>query len=108
MSPTHRLGELRGMRVFVADQPVGHVTDVILDPVEDTALGFEVEATSGREYFLPLALSMIPNGHVAVSSPLHLVDDVEYYRRRGRRPNWPGAETLELEFVSGAILASGA
>jgi hypothetical protein len=94
------------MRVFVADHPVGHVTDLILDPVEDTALGFEVEATSGRVYFLPLPLTVIPNGHVAVTSPLHMVDDVEYYRRRGRRPTWPAADSLQLELVSGAIVES--
>jgi hypothetical protein len=94
------------MRVFVADHPVGYVTDLILDPIEDTALGFEVESTSGRHYFLPLALTVIPNGHVAVTSPLHMVDDVEYYRRRGRRPTWPAAESLELELVSGAIVAA--
>lgn len=94
------------MRVFVADHPVGHVTDLILDPVEDTALGFEVEATSGRVYFLPLALTAIPNGHVAVTSPLHMVDDVEYYRRHGRRPMWPAADSLQLELVSGAIVES--
>jgi hypothetical protein len=92
------------MRVFVADHPVGHVTDLILDPVEDTVLGFEVEATSGKHYFLPLALSLIPNGHIAVTSPLHMVDDVEYYRRRGRRPDWPAAGRMLLELVSGAIL----
>ena len=94
------------MRVFVADHPVGYVTDLILDPVEDTALGFEVEATSGRLYFLPLALTAVPNGHVAVTSPLHMVDDVEYYRRNGRRPSWPADESLRLEFVSGAIVDS--
>jgi hypothetical protein len=92
------------MRVFVGDHPVGLVSDVILDPVEDTALGFEVEATSGRHYFLPLALTLIPNGHVAVISPLHMVDDVEYYRRHGRRPRWAEADSLQLELVSGAIV----
>jgi PRC-barrel domain len=98
------LSELRGMRVFVADHPVGHVTDLILDPVENTVLGFEVEATSGRLYFLPLALTAIPNGHVAVTSPLHMVDDVDYYRRHARRPRWPAAASMHLELVSGAIL----
>jgi hypothetical protein len=92
------------MRVFVGDHPVGQVSDLILDPVEDTALGFEVEATSGRHYFLPLALTMIPNGHVAVTSPLHMVDDVEYYRARGRRLTWTEAGSLQLELVSGAIV----
>jgi hypothetical protein len=58
-------------------------------------------------YFLPLALTAIPNGHVAVTSPLHMVDDVEYYRRRGRRPAWPAADSLQLELVSGAIVESG-
>jgi hypothetical protein len=92
------------MRVFVADHPVGRVSDLILDPIENTVLGFEVEAASGRCYFLPLALTLIPNGHIAVSSPLHMVDDVEYYRRRGRRLDWTSADPLELELVSGAIV----
>jgi hypothetical protein len=92
------------MRVFVADHPVGHVSDLVLDPIEDTVLGFEIEADSGRCYFLPLALTLIPNGHVAVTSPLHMVDDVEYYRRRGRRPDWLSADALELELVTGAIV----
>jgi hypothetical protein len=106
VSPTHRLSDLRGMRVFVADHPVGHVSDLILNPIEDTMLGFVVEAGSGRCYFLPLALTLIPNGHIAVTSPLHIVDDVEYYRRRGRRLDWLAADALELELVTGAIVAS--
>jgi hypothetical protein len=107
VSPTHRLSDLRGMRgmrVFVADHPVGHVGDLILDPIENTVLGFEVEADSGRCYFLPLALTLIPSGHIAVTSPLHMVDDIEYYRRRGRRLDWPGADELQLELVTGAIV----
>jgi hypothetical protein len=92
------------MRVFVADHPVGYVSDLILDPIEDTVLGFEVEATSGRCYFLPLALALIPDGHIAVTSPLHMVDEVEYYWRRGRRLDWLAAEALQLELVTGAIV----
>lgn len=92
------------MRVLVADHPVGRVSDLILDPIETTVLGFEVEATSGRCYLLPLALTLIPNGHIAVTSPLHLVDDVEYYRRRGRRLDWLAAGELQLELVTGAIV----
>jgi hypothetical protein len=92
------------MRVLVADHPVGYVSDLILDPIEDTVLGFEVEAASGRRYFLPLALALIPNGYIAVTSPLHMVDDVEYYRRRGRRLDWLAAEALQLELVTGAIV----
>ena len=33
-----------------------------------------------------------------------MVDDVEYYRRRGRRLDWLAADALELELVTGAIV----
>ena len=94
--------QLRGMRVHVGNVEVGEVSDLILDPAGDTVLGFEVRA-DGRVYFLPLALAMIPNGSMAVASPLHMVDDVDYYRRRGRAVVWPDAGQLHLELAGGSI-----
>jgi hypothetical protein len=90
--------------VLVGDHPIGDVSDVILDRVGETALGFDVRAHSGRHYFLPLALSLMSNGRLAAASPLHLVEDVEYYRRRGLPVSWPAAGAARLELLTGRIL----
>ena len=57
--PTRPLSDLRGAAVLVGDHHVGQVTDLILDPVEDTLLGFELRSLAGRSYFLPLALTLM-------------------------------------------------
>jgi hypothetical protein len=97
--------DLQGIGVLVGDHHVGAVAGFILDPVEDTVLGFEVESHGGRRYFLPLALTMLRDGALDTASPLHLVDDVDYYRHRGRRLDWPQAAGWELEWVSGRVSA---
>jgi uncharacterized protein YrrD len=101
----HRFTELRGMVVRVADHTVGEVADLILDNSGETVLGFEVRAQSGRLYFLPLALTLIPNGSMAVASPLHMVEDVEYYRRRGRPASWPQAGRLSVDMAGGRVIS---
>ena len=99
------LTDLRGIGVMVGDHHVGAVDGVILDPVEDTVLGFGVESHGGRRYFLPLALSQLREGALQTASPLHLVDDLEYYRRRGRPLEWSRAAGWELEWLSGRVSA---
>ena len=91
--------------MLVGDHHVGQVTDLILDPVEDTLLGFELRSLAGRSYFLPLALTLMRDGDLAATSPLHLVEDVAYYRSRGRHMRWAEAGDRRLELVSGRILA---
>jgi hypothetical protein len=73
----HALTDLRHMPVHVGDHSVGSVTELILDPVEDTVLGFVVRAVTERSYFMPLALTHFREGGIWLSSPLHLVDDVD-------------------------------
>jgi len=102
----HRFTELRGMPVRVGDHAVGDVTDLILDPTGATVLGFEVRSQSGSSYFLPLALTMIPNGSIAIASPLHLIEDVEYYRRRGKPVSWPQAGPLSVELIGGRVVSA--
>jgi uncharacterized protein YrrD len=102
----HRFVELRGMTVRVGDHAVGEVSDLILDPTGATVLGFEIRAHSGRMYFLPLPLTRIPNGSIAVSSPLHLIEDVEYYRRRGRVVTWPQASPLSMDLAGGHVVTA--
>ncbi|MDX6545744.1 MAG: hypothetical protein QOG02_1518 [Gaiellales bacterium] len=101
------LTELRGMTVVVGDHPIGRVSDLILDRLGETALGFDVRAHSGRHYFLPLALSRMANGSLAAASPLHLVEDVDDYRRRGLSVSWPAAGAARVELLTGRILPGG-
>lgn len=103
MSAYRQLSEFNGMPVDVGDREVGRVDVLILDPVEQTLLGFLVRATSGRSYFLPLALASVPDGRVAVASSLHLVDAPEHYRSRGRPLDWRDAAGSLIEPLSGRI-----
>src|SRR5688572_12100686 len=92
------------MPVTVGDHLVGTVVHVLLDPAHSFALGFELEALSGRRYFVPFALTrLVPEG-VAVTSPLHLVDDLEHYIKRGAIPG-PGDDLL-LEVVTGRVVSA--
>jgi hypothetical protein len=90
------------MPVRVGDHQVGTVEALILDPLEETVLGFELRARSGRSYFLPLPLAVVAE-HVSSASPLHLVDDIEHYRARGRTLIWDEADGTSLDPVSGRL-----
>jgi hypothetical protein len=91
------------MPVRVGDLEVGTVAALILDRLEETALGFELRARSGRRYFLPLPLAVVRPGHVSLASPLHLVDDIAHYRARGRTLLWDEAAGAVLDPVSGRL-----
>jgi hypothetical protein len=93
------------MPVCVGDHQVGTVEALILDPLEETVLGFELRARSGRSYFLPLPLAVVRAEHVSSASPLHLVDDIEHYRARGRTLIWDEADGTSLDPVSGRLEA---
>jgi hypothetical protein len=93
------------MPVRVGDLEVGTVETLILDPLEETLLGFELRARSGRSYFLPLPLAMVRTRHVFSASPLHLVDDVTHYRARGRALLWSEADGTALDPVSGRLVS---
>jgi hypothetical protein len=94
------------MAVHVGDHAVGEVSDLILDSTGATVLGFEIRAHSGRTYFLPLPLTLIPNGSIAVASPLHLIEDVDHYRRRGRAVVWPRASRLSMDLAGGQVVTA--
>ena len=64
-------------------QTIGRITDVILDGRVRRVAGFSVACADG-ERFLPLAAvaAVGPSG-IEVESPLHLVDEIDFYRRDG-------------------------
>ncbi|MDX6591991.1 MAG: hypothetical protein QOJ13_1187 [Gaiellales bacterium] len=100
------LGSLRGLPVMVADHLVGAVTGVLLDAERTSVLGFELESVSGRRYFLPLALARVAETAVVASSPLHLVDDVEHYVRRGAVAHGPDESRLAVDLTTGKVLSA--
>ena len=72
------------LRTVMADgQTIGRITDVILDGRVRRVAGFSVACVDG-ERFLPLAAvaAVGPSG-IEVESPLHLVDEIDFYRRDG-------------------------
>ena len=100
----HSLSQLRGMPVDVGDHEIGHVGALILDPSGDALVGYEVTARTGREYFLPFSLAHITLDRIRVASPLHLVDDVAHYRRRGRSLPWAEAARC-VDVLTGRLVA---
>ena len=74
--------DLRGRPVAVGDVTIGRVGDVVLG--EDGAMvGVMLAAISGREYFVHHTAVESTDPVVRIGSALHLIDDVEYYRRHG-------------------------
>jgi hypothetical protein len=100
------LSSLRGLPVMVGDHLVGKVIGVLLDAERSHALGFELESVSGRRYFLPLALARVGESSVTATSPLHLVDDVQHYVRRGALAGGPGDDQLAVEPITGRVLSA--
>ena len=64
-------------------QTIGRITEVILDGRARRVAGFAVACLDG-ERFLPLAAvaAVGPSG-IEVESGLHLVDEIDFYRRDG-------------------------
>src|SRR4051812_32915973 len=80
MDPSH--DELRGLPVLLRDVCLGHVTDAVLDSGGRT-VGLVVRSLAERTYVLPSGLARTTRDGVAVDSPLHLMDDLADYLRRG-------------------------
>jgi len=72
------------LRTVMADgATVGRITDLVLDRGVRRLCGFAVACGDG-ERFLPLAAvaAVGPSG-IEIETPLHLVDEIDFYRRDG-------------------------
>jgi sporulation protein YlmC with PRC-barrel domain len=63
---------------------LGRCTDVVLDETGEQVVGVVVHCGDGSERFLVLEAAEVRDREIAVSSALHLLEDVDFYRRRGR------------------------
>ena len=66
---------------------LGHVVDLILDRRLTRVLGLEVRCGDGEHRFLPLAVTRLRTGEIAVSTPLALLDQPQlaFYATHGAR-----------------------
>lgn len=69
--------QLHGIRL-------GRPVDLLLDPAEWRALGFVVLCGDENDRFLAFAAADLRENAIAVTSPLLLLEDVEFYRKRSR------------------------
>ena len=76
--------QLLKLPVRLAGMDVGYAVDLILDPSQGRALGFDVLCRDEVHRFLPLAAADVVDGAIQLSSAFALVDDsgFEFYRGR--------------------------
>jgi hypothetical protein len=77
-------GELLRLPVRTRDVEIGHPVDLIVDPVGNRALGFDVLCRDDEHRFLPWTAATIDDGVIAVESPLVLLSEEQlaFYRTR--------------------------
>jgi sporulation protein YlmC with PRC-barrel domain len=63
---------------------LGRCVDVVLDDEGERVVGVVVLCGDDAERFLVLDAADVQEGAIAVSSALHLLEDVDFYRQRGR------------------------
>jgi len=82
---TRRLaGELLRLPVRTRDIEIGHPVDLIVDPVGNRAVGFDVLCRDDEHRFLPWTAATIGDGAIAVESPLVMLSEEQlaFYRTR--------------------------
>ena len=77
---------------------LGRPVDVIVDVDGWRALGIEVRCGDGTHRFLPLAAMQLGDGEISIASAFMLLDEVAFYRARGR----------PLERLRGGTVTTGA
>jgi len=63
---------------------LGRCVDVVLDDEGERVVGVVVVCGDGAERFLVLDAARVRDDAIAVSSALVLLEDVDFYRQRGR------------------------
>jgi hypothetical protein len=79
-----RATELLRLPVRLDGIRLGQCIDVVLDDAGERVVGVVVLCGDDEERFLVLDAAQVRDGEIAVSSALVLLEDVDFYRRRGR------------------------
>jgi sporulation protein YlmC with PRC-barrel domain len=79
-----RAGELLTLRVTHNGIDLGRAVDVLLDLDAGRAVGLVVRCGDEAVRFLPLGAARLGPEAAELGSPLGLVDDLAFYRARGR------------------------
>ena len=77
-------GDLLALPVRTQGIELGRSADVILDLDAGRVLGLEVRCGDGADRFVPLVATRINDGEIAIGSSLMLLDEIAFYRARGR------------------------
>ena len=79
-------GELLRLPVRTNGIEIGRPVDLIVDPLGNRVLGFDVLCRDESHRFLPLTAALIDDEQIAVGSPLLLLaeDQLDFYRTRGK------------------------
>jgi hypothetical protein len=84
---TRRLaGELLRLPVRTRDIEVGRPVDVIVDPLRQCAVGFDVLCRDDEHRFLPWTAAVVGDVAISVASPLVMLEEEQlaFYRARAR------------------------
>jgi len=76
--------ELLQLPVLLDGIRLGRCVDVVLDAERERVVGVVVLCGDNTERFLVLDAAEVRDGEIVVRSALPLLEDVEFYRRRGR------------------------
>ena len=79
-------GELLRLRVRTGDIEVGHAVDVIVDPVRNCAVGFDVVCRDDEHRFLPWTAAVVDDEAISVASPIVMLEEEQlaFYRTRAK------------------------
>ena len=77
-------GDLLALPVRTRGIELGRSVDVVLDLDAGRVLGLEVRCGDGADRFVPLVAARVHEGQITLASPLTLLDEVAFYRARGR------------------------
>jgi hypothetical protein len=84
---------------------LGRAHDLLLDPIEWRALGFEVRCGDDAERFLPFSTARVIDDEIVVNSALMLLEDVEFYRTRARSLRSLLGTKIEVAGVDAGMLS---
>jgi hypothetical protein len=79
-------GELLRLPVRTHDIRIGRPVDVIVDPLQNRAVGFDVLCRDDEHRFLPWTAAVIDDKSIAVDSPIVMLgkEQLAFYRDRAR------------------------